>query len=147
MKINWGQGIFIFYTVFAISMITMVIKSTGYDHSLVEENYYAKDLEYQSTYEKMKNSLSLPEPVDISYDYEKDFISINFPNGLEPKGTVHLYRPNNKKLDLNFPVKVNSDGIMLISTKDIVTGVWKVKLDWTASGKEYLEIEEFQKRP
>lgn len=147
MKINWGQGIFIFYTIFAITMITMVVKSTGYDHSLVEEDYYAEDLKYQSTYDKMQNSLSLPEPVNITYDHIKNLVSINFPIGVQPTGTVRLYRPDNKKLDLSFPIKTNADGTMIIPTTDIVTGVWKVKMDWSANGKEYLEIKRFQKRP
>jgi len=147
MKINWGQGIFIFYTLFAISMITMVIRSTGYDHSLVEDNYYAEDLKYQSTYEKIQNSLSLPEPVKIDYEDQEGLISIKFPINIEPTGRVHLYRPDNKKLDLMLPISVDTDGKMLIPTDKIVTGIWKVKMDWTANGKAYLNEERFIKKP
>lgn len=147
MKINWGQGIFIFYTLFAITMITMVIKSTGYDHSLVEEDYYAEDLKYQSTYEKMSNSLSLSEPISINYEHKANVISIKFPDNIQPVGLVKLYRPDNKKLDISFPIKIDTSGLMLISTEKIVVGVWKVKMDWAANGTKYLDIKQFQKRP
>jgi nitrogen fixation protein FixH len=146
MKFNWGTGIAIFYTVFAISMITMVIKSTGYDHSLVANNYYEEDLAYQTTYNKMQNSLSLKQPTIINFDAANNLVNVQFSDNLKPEGTITFYRPNNEKLDIEVPIKTDGSNLMSISTAQMPAGVWKIKADWTSEGKAYLDIKDFRKQ-
>ena len=50
---NWGTGIAIFYGTFMVIMITFVIKSRSVDHSLVMDNYYEEDINYQSHMDKL----------------------------------------------------------------------------------------------
>ena len=45
-------------------------------------------------------------------------------------GTVLLFRPSEKKEDKLFPLTLNSEGKQLVSTSNLSTGLWKVKLDW-----------------
>jgi hypothetical protein len=47
MKLNWGTGIAIFYGLFMVIMITFVVMSRNVDHSLVMEDYYEADINYQ----------------------------------------------------------------------------------------------------
>ena len=54
MKINWGTGIFIFYSLFVGALVFQLVKSFQYDNSLVVENYYEKDLNYQEQYNKIQ---------------------------------------------------------------------------------------------
>jgi hypothetical protein len=146
MKFNWGTGIFIFYTLFAITLISMVIRSTQYDHSLVAKDYYAEDLAYQSTFVKMENSLSLENPPVIKHNGGEELLRIQFSDkSVAPIGTVHLYRPNNEKLDKYYPVKIDAAGLWQISTKDLAPGYWKVKLAWQAAGTDYLDLTDFIK--
>ncbi len=146
MKFNWGTGIFIFYTLFAVTLISMVIRSTQYDHSLVAKDYYAEDLAYQSTFIKMENSLSLENPPVIKHNGGEELLQIQFGNeSIAPIGTVHLYRPDNEKLDKYYPIKIDAGGLWQISTKDLVPGMWKVKLAWQAAGTDYLDLAEFIK--
>ena len=65
MKFNWGTGIFLFYTFFAVTLFFQVYQSTQYDNHLVVDNYYEKDIQYQVQYEKIANSLGLEEKVAI----------------------------------------------------------------------------------
>jgi len=65
MKFHWGHGIFLFYVVFVASLVTVVIKSRQFDNSLVTEEYYARDLNYQQEYDRRMNSKSLAEPLSI----------------------------------------------------------------------------------
>ena len=71
MKINWGTGIAIFYTLFASVLVMVVIKSKQYDHSLVVDNYYEEDLHYQSHFDKLVNSQQAGMAVQISLDKAK----------------------------------------------------------------------------
>ena len=65
MKLNWGTGIAAFYLLFMVVLLSFVIKSRSYDHSLVTTNYYEQDLKYQQQYDKLANTLALDHPLVI----------------------------------------------------------------------------------
>ena len=139
MKINWGTGIFIFYSFFAATLFYQVYKSTQYDHSLVVENYYEKDLAYQATYNKLTNSIALNPPLKINHDDNSKMIHVEFPKSFKSvEGTVLLYRASNKKEDVNLPIRVNGDNQMDISAHTLGTGKWKIEIDWIGNKKPFL---------
>ncbi len=140
MKFNWGTGIFLFYGVFAASLFFAVYKSTQYDHSLVVENYYEEDINYQSRYDQIQNSRSLEAGLVIQLNKKEKMITLDFPkdkNGIS--GEILLYRANNKKLDRHIPIQLNTENKMQIPTDDILSGRWKLKVEWEAEGKFYFD--------
>lgn len=131
MKFNWGTGIFIFYTVFAGSLFYQVYASTKYDNDLVEENYYEKDLAYQSRYERIENSLNLEEKLSIQYDVELNQIELDFPVNEESlSGNIRMYRADDEKKDMRMPVLLMQENKMLINAEELTEGVWKVEIEW-----------------
>ena len=139
MKINWGTGIFLFYSFFAISLFYQVYKSTQYDHSLVVENYYAKDLAYQTTYNKLQNSLQLSTPLKVTYFEGLQLLEIAFPKEMiDISGTILFYRASNKKEDTTIPIQVGIDNCLNIFTNTLAPGMWKVEIDWASNGVHYL---------
>lgn len=140
MKFNWGVGIFLFYSIFAASLFYQVYASTKYSNDLVEENYYEKDLAYQSRYERIENSLSLEEPVEFNYYENKKTIEVNFPKGENiPTGKVRLYRADDEKKDMRVPVFVNNEGIMPLNTEELTVGVWKLEVEWEMDGELFFD--------
>lgn len=138
MKFNWGTGIFLFYTIFALSLVFQVFKSTQYDNSLVVDNYYEEDLNYQAQYERKQNAQNLAEPVDIDLIPATQELAIQFPAEVaDAIGVVHLYRPSGKAADQKLPIELNDQGQMKISTQDMLTGRWSVRITWTSGSKEY----------
>lgn len=136
MKFNWGTGIAIFYTTFMIIMITFVIKSKQVDHSLVVEDYYAKDLSYQSHANKLINAQSLKNDLDISQDGK--ILTFQFPMEVkQPTGEILLYRPSDKSKDVLIPIQTNEEKNLNINTTDLSSGLWKIKVNWEAGGKAY----------
>ena len=139
-KINWGTGIFIFYTIFAGSLAFQVYKSTQYDNSLVGDNYYEEDLNYQTKYEQIQNSRSLEAGLAINLNKAEEFISLEFPADMKGvSGELLLYRANNKKLDKHLPLKLNAENRMEIPFADIVAGRWKLEVTWEHGGKKYFD--------
>ena len=139
-KINWGTGIFIFYTVFAASLFYQVYKSTQYDHSLVVENYYEEDINYQSRYDQIQNSRSLEAGLEIEFKSNEKIIILDFPKD-KPNisGEILLYRANNKKLDQHIPIQLNTENKMFIPTDKILMGRWKMEVEWETDGKSYFD--------
>lgn len=140
MKINWGTGIFLFYTFFATTLFYQVYKSTQYDHSLVVEDYYAKDLAYQSTFDKLENSMRLETPLQINYQKAINKVILSFPKNMtDLSGDILLYRASDKKSDLHLPIKVNSNNEMDIVMDGLQAGKWKIEVDWKGNQSSFLD--------
>lgn len=139
-KFNWGHGIALFYGIFALSLITVVIRTTRYDHSLVTEKYYEQDLQYQQHYEKLANSRDLKEPLKVWKDAGAKTVSIRFPDEL-PKiqGRITFYRPSDSGADVSLPFELDEDRILECDTRKLPPGLWTLKIDWQAGQTPYFE--------
>lgn len=142
MKINWGWGIAIFFSIFVITLIFQVWKSTTYDNSLVEKDYYAKDIAYQEHYDKLKNSAALKKDLSITELPQKKAVRLQFPAELgKPSGTIHFFNPAKSDLDFKLDIEADTAQSQLISTDELKKGLWKVKVDWQADGKAFYKEE------
>lgn len=137
IKFNWGTGIFLFYTLFAIVLFTAVYRSTFRNNSLVTEKYYAADLKYQEHYNKLVNSQALSESVEIEKN-SGGLIEMNFPKNFHNiSGEILLFHPVNSDFDLKIPIALNDQNQQIIPTESLMKTRWRVKVDWQADGKPY----------
>lgn len=146
MKFNWGTGIAIFYTIFAAVMISLVVRSFGHDNSLVREDYYRHDLAYQAHYDKLVNSRGLKTDLQIELRAKEHELHFRFPQDLGPiEGQIHFYRPSGKDQDFRVPVNAKDAATDLtLSTADLTAGLWQIRVDWNANGKDYYKEQSFQ---
>lgn len=141
MKINWGTSIVIAIAAFMGFILFFVIKMSinpKYDHDLVATEYYKNELVFQKEIDKENNLKKLSSP--ILFKQESTGISIVFPSDLTPKdiqGKMFLYRPSNKKLDIEIPLSISSN-ILFLPKKDLVGGRWDIIIDFTHQGTAYL---------
>ncbi len=141
MKINWGTGLAIGLTLFIGFILFFVIKiSTDkkYDYDLVTEEYYKKEMVYQKEIDDEENSNTLSG--SISGEKTEAGWVLTFPENLDYSkitGTVILYRPSNKNLDFEMPLRL-SDQNLLIPDEQLVTGRWNTIVQWSYNGKDYL---------
>lgn len=141
MKWNWGTGI-IFAILSFISFILyfVITMSTDkkYSHDLVTDDYYAKEMVYQTEIDAETNTHNLTEKIDskkVSNGWQ-----ITFPKKFEStktKGTIALYRPSNQQLDFEIPLAFVGSK-MHIPHKRFVRGRWNITIQWTYEGKLYL---------
>lgn len=145
MKINWGTGLVIGLGLFIVFILFFVIRITTdkkYDYDLVTEEYYKRDMAFQTEIDAEENSNLLANAITgikTAQGYE-----ITFPNGIDytkVEGTLFLYRPSNKKLDFNVPLKLSSSKLVIKGNK-LVPGRWNTIIHWTYEGKNYLYKEE-----
>lgn len=135
---HWGHGIFVFYVFFVIAVFTALFASFGVDHALVVDDYYAKDLSYQTRYDKETRS-RVADNIHVSHVAGEDHVQITFDSELPIQGTLHWYRPSAKGLDHTMPISSKS---MAVSTADLLPGKWKLKIDWKdGSNTYYREVE------
>jgi len=141
MKFNWGTGIALFYIIFATSLVAVVIKSTQYDHSLVVEDYYQKDLDYQQHYEKLVNSQGLREDVHIQLVAgETKEIQLSFPADLQNiGGQLYFMRPSNKSKDFSLEIELDEGNEISLPAENLLPGLWKVQVDWQVGETSYFK--------
>ncbi len=145
MKFNWGTGIAIFFSVFVLSLVYQVYRSTQYDHSLVSDQYYADDLRYQEHYDKLVNAQQLKEDLKIEATKASATLELRFPGGFQQLGgEIYFFCPSDKSSDFRIPVAPMGDGVQRIPTEQLRKGLWKVKVDWTADGKPYYKEQDIR---
>lgn len=145
MKWNWGTGIVIGMICFIGFILFFVIKMStndAYSHDLVTEEYYAKEMAYQTEIDAETNTYNLSEKM-ISKKVAEGWL-ITFPKELSPgsiKGNVFMYRPSNEKLDFETQIQLNNNDLIIPGNK-LIEGRWNIILDWTYEGKSYMYKEE-----
>lgn len=138
MKFNWGTGIFLAYTLFAVALFWFVYQSTKQDNSLVVDNYYEQDLQYQQQYERMQRANSLSAPVKVQFDQSAAAVVITFPEEVSaPSGSIHFYRPSDQRFDFRADLAVDELHKQVIPVKGKLGGRWIVKILWEEDGQEY----------
>ncbi len=139
---NWGWKIFIVYSLFVLMTLGMTFYFMGQEVHLVSEDYYKQEIAYQDQIDRISNTRALSE--DLKIDIQRDIavISIQFPGelvGTPLDGEILLYRPSDARLDHTYPIRINDSGVQEISSSDLVKGLWRLKIIWSASGKDYYD--------
>lgn len=141
MKINWGTGIVIGMTLFISFILYLVfnmLTDEKFDHDLVTEEYYKKELLFQQEIDAETRGNALAE--NISDRRIKNGWLIEFPEDLElddVSGKLSFYRPSNAKLDFDIPLNLESNRIE-ISDKNLIPGRWNIYIHWEYQGESYL---------
>lgn len=109
-----------------------------YDHDLVTEDYYKKEVEFNKDMVQETNAKSLAE--DVSWKKTAEGIIIEFPKTLQVEnitGNVFLYRPSNKQFDFEMPISLSNHNL-LIPDKRLLGGRWNIKVYWQYNDTSYL---------
>lgn len=144
MKMNWGKGIVIAFALFITFILYFVFKvqsDADYDHEMVTEDYYRKELGYQAQLDKSQNAYDLKQKVTV--ETKSEGLLISFPTDFDYKkieGKVSLYRPSSQKLDFEIPISLSSSNLLIPKTK-LTGGRWDISIDWNYEGKGYLNKE------
>jgi len=129
---------FALFMTFILYFVFKVQSDSQYDHEMVTEEYYKKELNFQHQIDKQQNANGLTEKMTITSN-EKGLLIV-FPKDFDItkiKGKVSLYRPSNQKLDFEVPISLSTSNLLIPKT-DLVGGRWDIAVEWEYQGKEYL---------
>ncbi len=141
MKLNWGTGIviaIIAFIGFIMFMVTTMITDSKYNHDLVTDRYYQKELKYQDNINAEQNVLTIKDAIVIQSN--KKGLEILFSEEFQSefiKGQVFLYRPSDKTLDSEFPIVLKNHKLH-IPEKFLVGGRWNITVDFNYKGTPFL---------
>ncbi|MFC7772301.1 FixH family protein [Flavobacterium sp. GCM10027622] len=144
MRANWSTGIVMAFAIFITFILYFVLKVQGdaeYDHEMVTEDYYKKEIGFQTQLDKQQNAMDLSERVAVINTTEG--LEIHFPKSFDwnqIQGKVSLYRPSNQQLDFDIPISLSSSNLLIPKTK-LAGGRWDITIDWNYNGKGFLNKE------
>ncbi len=139
MKINWGWKIIIAYTIFIGGTTAWVVYAMTHDVDLVRADYYEHSLLQDQTMASQNRADQLRSSASISFDQAKNAFVVQIPKeqAASASGTIMLYRPNASNEDRLIPLKVESNGTMIIPSSQLSKGIWQITADWSFAGKTY----------
>ncbi len=141
IRLNWPTGIVLAMISFMIFILSFVYKSIAvdqYQHELVSEDYYRDELHYQEEINKLNNSKTLEEDIQLS-NVEKGII-VKFPEEIaanEISGLIHFQRLSNMKLDFSEEILLEGHE-QLIPEEKLVSGKWSIRIEWNHGKEAYL---------
>ncbi len=138
MKISWGVGISFTIIVFMLISFWLIYFSFSQEINLVRDDYYDAEIKFNEKMEAVKRTNLLAEKLNVNVT-SKD-IKVSFPKIVKlnnVNGTILLYRPSDRDIDIKLPIQVDSSGTQQISTKNIMNGMWKVQVEWIVDSTSY----------
>ena len=134
MKLNWGTGIGLFYAAFVVIMVSMVFFSARNNIDLVQEDYYAQDLNYETFRRAREHARKEAFQIALNVDRPSEKISLQFPVDQFPiSGTITFFRPSDSKKDQRLEIKLDETGLMQIDSSPFASGLWKLQINWTSN--------------
>jgi hypothetical protein len=135
---NWGHKIAILYGAFACLIMFMVYKAMQEDVSLVTPDYYTQTLTYQDEINQRELTFESGRKPLVESMREAEQITVTFPVQEAITGKVWLYRPSDSEQDVHETFSLAVGEPLILSMKDKPFGLWRIKVNFKAAGKDYL---------
>jgi nitrogen fixation protein FixH len=135
----WPATIIAFFALAIAFFASYIIWAMRQREDLVATDYYEREVRFQSQLDMMNRSQSLATTVVVTFEPDRQTIVITLPAAQtqDAKGSIHLYRPSDARLDREMPLALNAAGIQRLDAKELPAGLWKVRVKWNANGQEY----------
>lgn len=132
---NWGVKIFITLLIFMVVAVGTGIYMVSQDHdTLIEDNYYEKGINYDSTYNQKTNVRELKAEPSISV--KDNYLQITFTESGN-NGIINLQRTSDSSLDQQIPFTIDNK-VLKITTDNISNGEWKIQINWEHEDTPFL---------
>lgn len=136
MKFNWGTGIAIFLVMFLGAAAAFIIFALNQDVSLVHKDYYEKGVDYSEQINVINRSAIFREKIQVITESKGITIALDSALAVSiDSGKVILYRPSDKKLDLEMPLV--KPGPVEIAADKLEFGRYILKINWYTNGLKY----------
>ncbi|MCS6820768.1 MAG: FixH family protein [Microscillaceae bacterium] len=143
---NWGYKIMFVYLGFVAFILTLVFFSYSINIDLVAKDYYKQELAYEKEIDKIRNTQALSHQPELSYHAENHALILTLNNRAD-KGSILLFRPSDKRKDIQIPLVLDNQGRQVIPLQTLAQGLWRIKVDWTLGNKGYFLEQKFAITP
>jgi hypothetical protein len=135
---NWGTGIALAYTSFALATSAFVVFAMDRHVDLVSPDYYAQSLHVDQRLEAERNARTLGAALSVVQASGR-MVRISLPESQArtARGTIDLYRASDARADARLALAPDRNGHHDVSLAGLAAGHWILQLRWTAEGREF----------
>jgi nitrogen fixation protein FixH len=137
MKIHWGTGVVAAFVLFVAVILTLVVMAMSRDVDLVTDHPYDKGLAYQDRIRALERTAALEGKLTVTTSPGAIVVQFPSPAPRTHGGSITMYRPDNRGMDLTLPMTVDSAGEQRIPASGLARGLWRIKLSWQEGGRDY----------
>jgi len=134
----WPLGIILAFVLFAVGMASVVVIAATHTDSLVSNAYYEDEIKFQATMDATARAQK--SGATLQFDATTSQLVIAVPREqLTQKitGKVELYRPASVGMDREFLLEIDPTGHQTLNLSKLTSGLWRVRVTWSASGQNY----------
>ena len=112
------------------------------DIHLVSQDYYQKEIAYQTDIDQMNNTNQLSKELRFDYKSENQIVMLDFPKeSIGSTGKINFYRPSDARKDFTVKLDIAKVENQSIRVAKLDRGLWVVKVSWKKDGKGYYKEE------
>jgi nitrogen fixation protein FixH len=140
MKLNWGKSLvlaMVLFIGFIMYMVVTMLSDKGYDHEMVVEEYYKKELTLNEKIESQKNAETVKEFIQLQANPNGVLISLTEELADIKTAEFSAYRASDITKDFTVKLNFNADREALIN-KALISGLWEFSLSFNKDDNEYL---------
>ncbi|MEY5049560.1 MAG: hypothetical protein RLZZ175_2919 [Bacteroidota bacterium] len=129
---NWGKSLVLVMVFFMGYIGFLVSKAFRSDSELVAKDYYEQEVKYETQLNRMRSKFA--KAMIYNFDNQNNKLVLNFGETPIESGKVLFYKASSAKQDVE--KSLNQQSVQEISTQNLGTGLWKVKITWKQGGEE-----------
>lgn len=136
----WPYGIIAAFVVFISGIVAMIVAASADRVDLVSRDYYEQEIRYQGRVDQLRRTQPFADQIGVTFDEATRQVRIQLPRAhasAGATGTVEFYRPSQATDDHAHPMVVDGEGRQTIPVAELASGLWKVRLGWSAGGLDY----------
>ena len=131
----------IFFAVLISVVVGFGIYASKLRFDLVSDDYYQREIDYQSQIDRLNNTAPFKSEISISLNDQATLVRIVLPveHTTAPgfSGNVYFYRPSDAEKDFTSDISPLTGGSAVIDSSELTDGLWKVQLSWTTGPTDY----------
>lgn len=136
-RFNWGVGIAVVYIAFASGTLTFAWFAVRQPVDLVSDDYYARAIDHDAHQAAALRGRLVALDLDLAEDPRQLTLTWVWPETRPAAGIATFYRASNPAWDRRIPLSVDEAGRQRISLAGVAAGHWRLRLQWTAAGRDY----------
>lgn len=138
---NWGKSIFLVYILFVSGMVYLVYGAVNTKFDLVEDNYYQKELEFQTDINESNNANKNGITAEVVRVEGITKLKLNRTIGTNFSGNILFYNPSDKSKDFKFDLPKQDSPVWSLPVEKLKQGHYIIKVRWYTAEKDTFRTE------
>lgn len=135
----WPMAITTFFGIAIIFIVTFIAWAVRQRDDLVSADYYEREVRYQSELDALNRSQPYAATAVVTFEPAAETIVVTLPAAQirSATGRIQLYRPADARLDREFPLALNAEGVQRLDARPLRDGLWRVRVKWRVDDLDY----------